>query len=140
MHNFCDQRSQDKDTVAWVSATMPTTAEIAHWTPAEVGAYVASLGKALEGYEQTMVDNGVDGALFLELGTAELEDMGMGALHRKKILGELAKIAASEGGDDGSSGGNVSGRPGDNFPRVGSRFELGASADSGRPGEHACAD
>ena len=75
------------------ASAMPTRDDVMGWSEEQVSDFVGGLGKALASYTGTFADNGVDGAMFLQLSTEDLEDLGISSnLHKKKILTEIAKI------------------------------------------------
>merc|ERR1712226_424495 len=65
------------------------------WSKEQCGTVVASLGSAFAVYKDTIVANGITGAVLCDLNDGDLEELGIStAVHRKAIL----RLAKSEGG------------------------------------------
>jgi hypothetical protein len=87
-----------------------------------VGARVKAIGAAYAPYAQIMVDNSIDGEMFVSLDEQELiEDLGVTRLHTRKLMALIHRLAATttatEAGDsddeEGGGGVAVAGEAGD---------------------------
>ena len=62
------------------------------WTTVDVADFVGQLGDAYKQYEQLVYDNDVDGKMLLELQAADLDDLGIKNIHKRKFRNKLSEL------------------------------------------------
>jgi hypothetical protein len=88
-----DGRNGESIFVASQAATERVASSFLAWTEQEVAVWLAGIGGAFAQYGDSFNHNGINGEELAELGSDELEQLGVSLpLHRKRILKEIRKL------------------------------------------------
>ena len=92
-------KESQSSSAALIMGSAASVDSAALWSEKDVAERVALLGKAFEGYSQSIEDNALDGPTLLSMDEGELDDWFDGIevkkMHRKRLAKELKEIQSS---------------------------------------------